>query len=139
MRTHIERTEAIIAAILAWAVAQNTIRAIALVGSRARGTATPDSDIDLILLVVDPESFRVDQSWSDAINGLRQTTSRDAQYGDLWSRHVRLDDGIEVEFGFASLSWASRSPLNTGAKQVISNGCRVLYDPDALLATLLNC
>ena len=141
MRNHIERTETIIQAVLVWAVTRNTIRAVALVGSRARGDATPNSDIDLVLMVVDPESFRADQSWLNAINwkpmGLWPSTWRDAQYGDLWSRHVCLGDGCEVEFGFAPLSWANCSPLKPGAKRVVSNGCRSLYDPDALLARLM--
>ena len=77
-------------------------------------------------------------SWLDAIDwkstGVGPTTRRDALYGALWSRHVRVDDGLEVEFGFAPLSWATRDPPDPGTARVISGGCRVLYDPDAMLA-----
>jgi len=52
--------ELILRVILAWATAQPKIRAVALVGSHARGTAGPDSDIDLMLLATDRESFRAD-------------------------------------------------------------------------------
>ncbi|MGB9369572.1 MAG: aminoglycoside 6-adenylyltransferase [Xanthobacteraceae bacterium] len=143
MRNHIERTERTIKAVVAWAAAHNAVRAVALVGSRARGAARPDSDIDLVLLVVDAEAFRADHLWLDVIawkqTGVRPLTWRDVQYGDLWSRHVRIDDGLEVEFSFAPLSWANCAPLNTGTKRVISDGCRALYDPDALLAALMVC
>jgi hypothetical protein len=135
---HIERTERILEAVLAWAASHDAIRAVALVGSRARDAARPDSDIDLVLLVADPETFRADASWLDAIDwkstGVRPTIKRDAQYGVLWSRHVRVDDGSEVEFGFAPLSWADCDPPDSGTRRVISEGCRVLYDPDAILA-----
>ena len=138
MRDHIARTESVLKAVLAWAASNDAIRGVALVGSRARGTARPDSDIDLVLVVVDPEAFRADDSWLDAIDwkstGVGPTTRRDALYGALWSRHVRVDDGLEVEFGFAPLSWATRDPPDPGTARVISDGCRVLYDPDAMLA-----
>jgi predicted nucleotidyltransferase len=138
MLNHIEQTESVLKAVLAWAAASDAIRAVALVGSRARGAARPDSDIDLVLLVVDPEAFRADDSWLDAIDwkstGVRPTTRRDARYGALWSRHVRVDDGLEVEFGFAPLSWANRDPPDPGTRRVICEGCRVLYDPDAIFA-----
>jgi predicted nucleotidyltransferase len=48
--------ELILRVVLAWATAQPKIRAVALVGSHARGTAGPDSDIDLMLLATDPET-----------------------------------------------------------------------------------
>jgi predicted nucleotidyltransferase len=46
--------------VVAWVTAQPKIRAIALVGSHARGIARSDSDIDFMLLAMDPESFRTD-------------------------------------------------------------------------------
>jgi hypothetical protein len=135
-----EQTESVLKAILAWAKAQDRIRAVALVGSRAGAAPRLDSDIDLVLLTADPQAFRSDLCWLDTINwkptGVRPSTWRDAEYGALWSRHVSLDDRLEVEFGFAPLSWANRSPLDAGTKRVISGGCRILHDPDGLLAAL---
>jgi predicted nucleotidyltransferase len=55
--------ERILQVVVAWATAQPEIRAIALVGSHARGIARPDSDIDFMLLATDPESFRADTKW----------------------------------------------------------------------------
>ena len=49
--------------VVAWATAQPKIRAIALVGSHARGIARPDADIDFMLLAMASESFRADTTW----------------------------------------------------------------------------
>ena len=122
--------------ILIWVEREQAARGLALVGSYARGAAHPDSDIDVLILVRDPESF-VSQTWLDEINWRRLRASpvaiHVAQYGVVWSSHVQLDNGFEVEFAFASLSWASDRPLDAGTRQAISDGCRVLYDPDGLL------
>jgi uncharacterized protein len=135
-----ERIESVLKAILAWAKAQDRIRAVALVGSRAGLAPRPDSDIDLVLLTEDPQAFRGDLCWLDAISwkltSVRPSSWRDAEYGALWARHVSLNDGLEVEFGFAPLSWANRSPLDAGTERVISSGCQILHDPDGLLAAL---
>jgi RimJ/RimL family protein N-acetyltransferase len=140
MTDHTERAESILKVVLAWAKAQDKIRAVALVGSRAGAMPRLDSDIDLVVLTADPHAFRRDVYWLDAINwqltGVRPSTWRDADYGALWSRHVSLNDGLEVEFGFAPLSWAKWSPLDAGTKRVISGGCQILHDPDELLADL---
>jgi len=42
-----------------WAASRRDIVGPALVGSRARGTANPDSEIDLILLTPNPDAFHV--------------------------------------------------------------------------------
>jgi uncharacterized protein len=37
-----------------WAAQRADLRAVVLVGSHARGEARPESDVDLVLLCVDP-------------------------------------------------------------------------------------
>jgi uncharacterized protein len=129
----------IIRAVPGWVRSQPDIRAVALVGSHVRGTARPDSDIDVVLLVKDPEGFRADATWVSKIDwqsiGTDPQTWADEDYGAAWSRRVWLDRG-EVELTFANLSWTDVSPLDAGTRQVIVDGCRILHDPDGLLARL---
>jgi hypothetical protein len=110
-----------------------------LVGSHARGAPRPDSDIDLVLLAKDPDRFRLDETWVDQIDwpsiGAHLQTWVDEGYGTAWSRRVWLDCG-EVELTFAGLSWADVNPADAGTRQVIAAGCRILHDPDGLLARL---
>ena len=42
----------------AWAATQDQVQGVALVGSYARGTATDTSDVDLVVLANDPQSYR---------------------------------------------------------------------------------
>ncbi len=134
-----EQVQQVLAAVTGWAEARS-VRGLALVGSYARGEARPDSDADLLLLVNDPNLFRVDTAWIAGIDwsraGVHPVTYRDAQYGAVWSRHVQLDEGPEIEFCFAPPSWAGIEPVDAGTRRVVMDGCRVLYDPEGILSTL---
>lgn len=125
----------------AWFAARPDVQAIAVVGSVARGTARPDSDIDLVLLVDDPEHYRADSTWVAAIPwhtlGVSVSATRDEDFGALWSRFVALTGGPPIEFGFSSPQWASTEPIDAGTLHVVRNGCRILYDPHGSLARLL--
>ena len=106
---------------------------LVLFGSQARGDARPDSDIDFVVLAVDPEAFRADSSWIEAIDwsdaGVKVTNWGDEDYGVVWSRRVWLSSGAEVEISFAPVAWASIVPLDAGTRRVILDGCRILHDP----------
>jgi predicted nucleotidyltransferase len=127
--------------ITAWFQERAGVAAIALVGSHARGAARPDSDIDLVILVDDPQAYRNEQGWlSTLVVGVLNdlvVTSQDEDYGPLWSRRVFLASGHEVEFGFARPAWAATEPLDSGTAQVVRDGCRALYDPRGLIMRLI--
>jgi hypothetical protein len=131
--------ERLLTTIRAWVKSEPKLRGLALVGSYARGEAGKDSDIDLIVLVDDPQNYCA-ANWTSAITweqlGARPSDWSVVQYGVTWSKHVRLDNGVEVEFGFAPLSWTATAPLDAGTRQVLSGGCRILYDPDTLFETV---
>lgn len=124
-----------------WAANQPHILAVAMVGSYARGKARPDSDIDLIILTSAPEAFREDTQWMQEIGWehvqAHMTRWRDVEYGQLWSRHIQLSTGLEVEFGFAPPQWAAIDPLDEGTQEVVQDGFWILLDPTGLLNQLL--
>lgn len=122
-----------------WAKAREQIRGVALVGSYARNQARAGSDIDLVLLTEHPNDFRnaallTTIDWPGA--GVHPTKWADEEYGVVWYRRIWLTREFELEVAFAPLSWAEVSPIDKGTERVISDGCRVLYDPDGLLNRL---
>ena len=124
-----------------WAAGRGDIVGLALVGSWARDTANPDSDIDLILLTPNPDAFRVSSAWLTEIDwsklGWSIRSYRDARYGVVWSRHVELSGGTLVEFSFGLPSWAATRPCGAGTQSVVSRGCRILLDPIGLLQNVV--
>jgi hypothetical protein len=125
--------------VVAWARSRSDVIGLALVGSWARGTARPDSDIDLMVLVSEPQSFRGDDSWLAEIAWPDRSVVgwHDVDYCVAWSRHVRLEPACEIEFAFCDPSWASTDPVDPGAANVVSNGCRPLLDRSQLFEKLL--
>jgi predicted nucleotidyltransferase len=131
--------EQILSPVTAWARSRSDILALAIVGSWARGTAQPGSDIDLVLLVPEPLSFRYDEQWLGEIawRDARIAQWHDADYGKVWSRHVQLEPPCEIEFTFCAPSWAAIDPLDATTTGVVSGGCRVLLDKSRLFEKLL--
>ena len=62
--------------IAAWAATLPAIRAVWLIGSRARGICRPDSDVDLCIAISWPkdfgDDFRLRMGWADELESLLQ-------------------------------------------------------------------
>jgi predicted nucleotidyltransferase len=109
------------------------VRAVALVGSYARGEARPDSDIDLVVLTVDVERVVADAELSRALGA--EPVQAHREWGVLIERRFVLPEGIEVDVGVVPLSWAGDDP---GTQRVVADGLQIIYDPDGLLAALIS-
>lgn len=130
-----DRVAAILQTVTDWAKSRTGIRGAALIGSHARGQARHDSDIDLLLPAENPHRFR-DPAWLAALDWQSVRWS-DEEYGAVWSRRIWLGAGTEIEVSFAHLAWADVLPMDPGTRKVVSDGLRVLYDPDGLLQRLM--
>jgi predicted nucleotidyltransferase len=108
-----------------WARDRPDVAAVALVGSHARGTAGPDSDIDLLLLVGSLQSYVGDKSWLRAFGQPTRVELED--WGKVISIRAWYDDGREVEYGLAPPDWGS-DPGDEGDARVIRDGIRILLD-----------
>jgi RimJ/RimL family protein N-acetyltransferase len=109
-----------------WARERAAVRALGLVGSRARGTARPGSDVDLVVLADAPVPL------GELGGRLVDTRPR----GVLTEHRLALDEGLELDIGVAPTSWASLAPLDAGTARIARDGLRVLHDPDGLLGAL---
>ena len=116
----------LIDAVSVWARSREDIVGLALIGSYARDTARPDSDVDFSILSAKPASLIDNQDWTARFGVACKTMTE--QYGPTCSVRVFYEHGWEVEFGVADPSWA-RVPLDSGTRRVISDGIRILYDP----------
>ena len=135
-----DKLDKILDLIQVFAESNERIIAVGLCGSYARGNAKADSDIDLSILVNDKLKFK-STSWIetfdfDKINE-RLDFFEDKEYGRVWSRHVFLKSKIEIEFSFANISWADTENLDEGTRKVVSDGFKIIYDPQFILNKLV--
>jgi hypothetical protein len=120
-------------ALCRWAHSQPDLAAIILVGSYARGAASEDSDVDLVILTPDVDRYLRERSWASSFG--EATGWRQENYGRLTSVRVFYDGGLEVEYGFSTPDWAE-SPIDAGTLSVVMDGMEVLYDPQGIVAAL---
>jgi predicted nucleotidyltransferase len=129
------RVRALLDGVRAWAADRPDVLAVGLVGSWARGAARPDSDVDLVLVVHDAAGYFAFPAW---LAGFGSPTDRlDERRGALRAMRVWFADGPEVEFGFVRPAWCEVDPVDPGVHRVVRDGLIPLYDPDGLLADLM--
>jgi uncharacterized protein len=137
----ITEASALVSAVTSWAIRRGDIRAMALVGSWARGDPNQISDIDLLLLSDRIHEYRRHQEWLTEIDfagaGYRLNSSESASYGVVWSRHVHLLPAAEVELAFAACSWAQTEPVDDGTRGVVKDAFRIIFDKDEMLSKLV--
>ena len=114
-----------------WARVREDLLAVALVGSHARGEARKDSDIDLVLLVENPEQYLADKEWPAQFGTVQRR--RMEPYGSITSLRVWYGDGCEVEYGIGSRQWAEE-PLDAGTQRVIHDGMRIVFERGTILS-----
>lgn len=135
-----EEVDALVVRVARWAEKQADVRGLAVVGSWARGDADKDSDVDFVLLVDQPDAYLNDAAWIEQFGAM--ALIRTKRWGVLTERRLALPSGLEVDVGIAPVSWAAKTPIDAGTidvgtRQVVSDGIRVVYDPDGVLANLV--
>jgi predicted nucleotidyltransferase len=125
--------EDLIVRITRWSADRDDVLGLLLVGSRARNAARPDSDIDLVLLTEDTARYAND-TWADEL-GLGEPT-RVRSWGPITERRFLTEAGLEVEINIGSPDWANVDPVDPGTRRVVTDGVRILYDPDGVLTEL---
>lgn len=113
-----------------WAADRDDVHVVGLAGSWARGTATPESDVDLVVIVENVHGLLNDDGWPAQFGEVATASNED--WGLVKSRRVHYEDGLEVEFGLTTRQWAD-VPLDPGTSRVVADGFETLYDPDGLL------
>jgi predicted nucleotidyltransferase len=112
-----------------WAAEHDDVKAVALVGSYARGAERMASDLDLMILADDANAL-ANEDWFVRLRPDARFI-RAANWGPVRERRFRLRSGLLVELNFASESWAD-VPLDAGTRRVLEDGHRILYDTGPL-------
>lgn len=118
-----------------WSKCDDRVIAAGICGSHARGVARPDSDIDFCILTFDPDSLLEDRSWIHEFGTDAKVSEAIEDYNLVQS--VRVFYGTtEVEFGVTDQAWA-QIPIDPETAGVMTDGLRILYDPDGRLKRAL--
>jgi hypothetical protein len=122
---------------LTWARSRSDILALGLAGSWARHEARMSSDMDFVVLTVDTDAYVAHCGWIPSAAGQSGHLVRTRSWGPLTERRIELRSGLHVEYGFAPVTWARIDPVDAGTARVVTDGFRVLYDPEGVLARLV--
>ncbi|HTR70150.1 MAG TPA: nucleotidyltransferase domain-containing protein [Mycobacteriales bacterium] len=109
--------------------------AVAVVGSWARKTAGPQSDIDLIVLTDDPETLLDSEDWFALFDASAHLV-RANSFGALQERRLAVPGGPDIEVGIGRPSWATTCPIDEGTARVAVAGMTIVYDPTGCLRAL---
>ena len=116
-----------------WAATEAGIHAVALVGSYSRNSASPESDVDLIVVTSPPNIYLEYKQWTSLFG--RVLRDQVESYEKCTSLRVWYDEGFEVEFGFVDESWAAR-PLDKGARKIVADGMKIMFERSPILSIL---
>ncbi|MGI5233614.1 nucleotidyltransferase domain-containing protein [Actinoallomurus sp. CA-142502] len=125
--------ENVIARVTRWAAERDDVLGLLLAGSYARDAAGPDSDLDLILLTKEIDRY-ADGTWADELD-LGELT-RVQTWGPITERRFLTGAGLEVELNIGSSDWARTDPVDPGTRRVVTDGVRILHDPEGALTRL---
>ncbi|TKK78544.1 GNAT family N-acetyltransferase [Kribbella jiaozuonensis] len=127
-----QEVDDVLTAAVRWAESQPEIRGMAMVGSWARDAAKMTSDVDLVLLTDVPDKYLADDTWLEAFGAV--AVVRRQPWGPyLTEVRIARASGLEIELGVTATAWAGVDP---GTRRVVSDGIRILYDPEGVLADL---
>jgi predicted nucleotidyltransferase len=130
---HAISAESLIEDVQKWAELRDDIRALAVVGSHARGEARSDSDIDLVVVCAEPARYLRDTNWLSTFDEVARFSFED--WGQVQSVRVLYRNGPEVEFGITGTVWMAIPP-DEGTAAVLRNGSWILLDRDGQLGRL---
>jgi predicted nucleotidyltransferase len=131
----VREVDAFIRALEQWAAERDDVIAVALLGSWARGAATSDSDVDIVVLTDNPNAYIEREDWIAPLAPGAELL-RTGDWGAIAERRLVLRSGLEVEVGVGLPSWADTAPVDPGTRGVIRDGFQPVFDPQGLLAEL---
>jgi aminoglycoside 6-adenylyltransferase len=125
----------------AWARTEDNIRAAVVIGSRARSDHPADqwSDLDMIVIAIDPQLYSDSSRWLDRIGRVRLTFVEPTPDGRSLERRALFEGGLDVDFALTPLRLIEgllNGSLPADVADTFRRGMRVLLDKDQLIERL---
>jgi aminoglycoside 6-adenylyltransferase len=142
MNHPLELADETLVRIVEWANNRDDVHAVILLGSQARTEHKADqwSDIDVVLLVDDPDRYLGSSGWLDDLGSPLVTTVEPWALGGGQERRVLFRSGMDVDFAFVDAAVAPYLVAMTDeppVQKILGRGFRVLVDKtDFIKATL---
>ena len=123
------RVELMTAAVADWAREREDVQALVVVGSQARSDVPADrwSDLDLILLVDNPEPYAEESSWVAEFGRPVLTFLEGTPVGQR-ERRVLYETGEDVDFPLFPVTALELLEKSENAAHLLARGYRVLLD-----------
>lgn len=112
-----------------WAGEREDVKALLVVGSQARRDTPADrwSDLDLIILLDDPQPYLEDASWVEEA-GVPLLSFLEATSDGHWERRVLYETGEDVDYVLFPVAALERLERSEDATALVRRGYRVLLD-----------
>lgn len=122
-----------------WARQEPSWRALAVVGSWARGAAREDSDLDLLALTTELDAWTTDDARVRGLLfelGFVEGALTLEVHGVARSWRAQLGANVELEITLADVIWADTRVIDPGTRRVVGDGIESLVDKDGLLRAI---
>jgi aminoglycoside 6-adenylyltransferase len=130
--------DAVLARLVAWGEAEETIRGLILLGSRARTDTPADawSDTDVVVFTTDADRWLREAGWVTSLGEPVLTFVEETGLSGLMERRVLFDDAVDLDMVITPVERADDVLSADGALPVLARGHRVLLDKDGRFAGL---
>lgn len=142
MKTVNERYDELIEKITRFAQKRDDIRAVIILGSRARTNMPADdwSDLDISIITSTPDFYIDNESWMGDISAYWLTFVEKTASGDAMERRVLFEDGLDVDFAIMPLQVIEQMRIHgvpEDVKYSLIRGTRIIIDKDGIFEWLL--
>lgn len=133
--------EELIERLCKWAEGRTDVRAVVIVGSRARVDHTADewADLDAVIITTDPEHYVSTPDWIDNFGEPLLTFIESTSTGDEKERRVLYEGMLDVDFAIIPqekalklLEAGTDSQTSAQISNLLGRGIRVLVDKDGM-------
>jgi predicted nucleotidyltransferase len=136
--------EALAKAAAIWVNHQGDLRSLVMVGSFARGTPKPESDLDFVIVADAPEAYGENIGWVQELlletEGFKLVNVFTKAASGIWWIYIELcRDGrkIEAEIKLVSAEWIDMSSAESEFQQSVRDAFRILVDKSGELENIV--